>query len=281
MTDQANDLRKLIFRSPRANVGPTHAPPRLVVAASGKGGVGTTTLAVNLAAALARDGRRIVLVDADFQNADATKLCRVEASEGIADVLGGRRSVHEVLVRGPAGALLLPGAWGRREAIDSSQRAQQRLLDEINCLGAYFDFVVVDAGSTASTTMARFWSAAERIVLVTTPESMAVLDTYAMVKSLAEAQRAHSICTIVNRAASARTAEAIHHRLAQASRRFLGLRLEHIGHIGDDATVAAATAELRVLLEVAADSAAARQFEHVAQQLSQSLAAGTSIQQAA
>src|SRR5580698_267253 len=77
MSDQANELRQLVLRaalhSPSAE-----QPPKLIVVTSGKGGVGTTTIAVNLAIALARDGRRTVLVDADLEQADAGRLCHLE-----------------------------------------------------------------------------------------------------------------------------------------------------------------------------------------------------------
>ncbi|HEX4130160.1 MAG TPA: AAA family ATPase [Pirellulales bacterium] len=282
MTDQANDLRKLIRTPARhAAADSAHAPPRLIVVASGKSGSGTTTVAVNLAAALARDGRRTVLVDADMQHADATKLCHVETVESIADVLAGRRSLHEALTRGPGGVLVLPGVWGHRETIDGSPRAQQRLLDELNCLGAYADFVVIDAGSNADGTMARFWEAADRVLLVTTPDTMAIMDTYAMIKSLATREMASALCTFVNAVPNARVADDVHDRLARAAKRFLGIAMTPAGCLSQDAVVGAATADLQVLLTAAEDSVAAKQFEHIAQQLAGSSTGPTGWKRAA
>lgn len=120
MADQANDLRNLVLRASRPS--PTASqPPKLVVVTGGKGGVGTTTIAVNLAISLARDGRRVVLVDADLDGADAGTLCRVdEPSSTVADILSGRLSVHEALELGPAGIQVLPGAWAGNALVDCS-----------------------------------------------------------------------------------------------------------------------------------------------------------------
>ncbi|HEX3871284.1 MAG TPA: P-loop NTPase [Pirellulales bacterium] len=269
MTDQANELRQLVLRSARSGPAVPYNAPCIIVLTSGKGGVGTTTIAVNLAAALARDGRRTVLVDADFKNADATKLCRVDATDTVADVLSGRRSVHEALERGPAGVLVLPGAWGRAELVDCSETAQQRLLTQLVHLGAHADFVIVDIGSGASRVAARFWNAADRILLVTTPEAMAIMDTYALLKTLAASDR-RNVGTLINNASSPRTATDAHQRLSRASKRFLGFELDSFGSIDEHPAIAAATAECQ-LLSTSSDPSAAAAFERLATTLTQSL----------
>jgi flagellar biosynthesis protein FlhG len=272
MSDQANELRQLVLRSGRGGGEHAYKSPHVLVLASGKGGMGTSTIACNLAAALARDGRRTVLVDADFQKADATKLCRVDAVDTVADVLSGRRSVHEALERGPAGILVLPGAWPRSELADCSEVAQQRLLTQLRNLGAHADFVILDVGNGPSQAAARFWKAADRVLLVTTPESIAVMDAYALVKTLGVAGR-DSVGTLVNLAPSARVAADVHDRLSRASMRFLGLALDDCGAVLDDPTIAAATADCQLLATVAHDSPALGQFERLAARLTQLVSA--------
>ncbi len=272
MTDQANDLRQLVLRNARSTPSTAQDPPHIIVLTSGKGGVGTTTIAVNLAAALARDGNRTVLVDADFQSADATKLSRVDATDTIADVLSGRRSVHEALERGPAGILVLPGAWGRGDLIDCSEAAQQRLLTQLVHLGAHADFVILDVGSGASRAAARFWAAADRIVVVTTPEAMAIMDTYALVKTLCDAQR-ENVATLVNLSPSPQIADDAHARLSRASKRFLGLDLASYGAIDEHQAIALATADCQLLATTAPDGSAAAAFERLATIIEQSLPA--------
>src|SRR4051812_29126061 len=109
--DQANHLRQWIAERHQQTPAQT-AQPKLVVVGSGKGGVGVSTLAVGLSLALARDGRRTVLVDADFEGGDAAELCGLEDCGGLADVLAGRRTVHEVLQPATSGLHVLPGTRG-------------------------------------------------------------------------------------------------------------------------------------------------------------------------
>src|SRR5688572_29555059 len=127
MHDQADELRQLVLRSAASALLPDVPAPPLVVVAGGKGGVGATTIAVNLTVAFARQGRRAVLVDADFNQPDATALCRVTDGATVSDVIAGRRTVHEALVRGPAGIQVLPGAWAQPALVDCSPAAQQRM----------------------------------------------------------------------------------------------------------------------------------------------------------
>src|SRR3984893_10444594 len=146
MHDQANELR-LLARQWATELEPASDAPRTIVVSAGKGGVGTTTIAVNLATALARQGCRTVLVDADFSGPDAALLCGIESRDTIADVLSGRRSVHEVLQPGPGGIQVLPGVWPTGAIPNCSPTAQERLLHELDHLGRHAEIIVLDVGS--------------------------------------------------------------------------------------------------------------------------------------
>lgn len=264
MPDQANRLRLLMRGGAReAALRPQAAAPQLVVVASGKGGVGTTTAAVNLAASLARDGRRTVLVDADLGRADATRLCRVDDVYTVADVLVGRRSVHETLVRGPAGVQVLPGAWAAGAASDCEPDSQQRLLDELARLGPHADYIVVDAGSSLDRFVRRFWQAADRVLVVTSPEAASVTNAYAAIKLLAASRRA-PLETLVNLAGSAEAAAEISQRLSRACRRFLGIDVEPGGYLPFDPLVVAAGRARTPFVLAHAAAPASEQLERLA-----------------
>ncbi len=273
MSDQANRLRLLMLANGRDHArrpSVATAAPRLIVVASGKGGVGTTTVAVNLAVALAADGRRTVLVDADLGRADASALCRVDDAYTVADVLAGRRSVHETLVRGPAGVQVLPGAWAAGHLTDCEPAAQERLLGELVRLGPHADYVVIDAGSALNRIVKRFWQAADRVLVVTSPEATSVTNAYAAVKILAPACDGVNIQTVVNLTPTAEAAAEIARRLSRACRRFLGLQVDDGGHVPLEPLVAAAgRAQTPFVLEHPA-AAAARQLELLAAQLTAS-----------
>jgi flagellar biosynthesis protein FlhG len=269
MPDQANDLRNLVLRAARSSPAAS-TPPKLVVLAGGKGGVGTTTIAVNLAISLARDGRRVVLVDADLDGADAGMLCRLdEPSSTVADILSGRLSVHEALERGPAGIQVLPGAWPGNGLVDCSPSAQQRLLAQLKCLGAHADFVILDVGSGANRVIGHFWQSADHVFLVTTPDVVSVMDAYAAVKVLCAGVAPPSLKSVVNFSPSAAAAADVHQRLSRACRRFLGLKLTAGGHIPCDARVSQAAAERQPFMLEHPTCEAAQAVEQLAQWLCQ------------
>jgi flagellar biosynthesis protein FlhG len=234
MHDQASDLRELVRRD--AACAPTAFSPRpkLLVVAGGKGGVGTTTIAVNLAIALTHQRHRTVLVDAAPHGGDAAMLAGADERHTLADVLRGRRTVRESLQPGAAGLQVLAGAWALGNLPDLSAAASQRLLAQLRELGRAVDFLVVDAGGALTCLAEPFWQAADMVLLVTTPEPASVMDTYARLKLAAPRSGGVAVRTLVNRAPSRSAARDVHRRLAEACRRFLGIDVSGIGYAPDD-----------------------------------------------
>jgi flagellar biosynthesis protein FlhG len=268
LPDQANDLRKLVIHSVRGVTSPDVPPPKLVVVAGGKGGVGTTTVAVNLAAALAREGSRVVLVDADFAGPNVAELCGLDGAYGAADVLAGRRTVHEVLLRGPIGIQVLPANRTRVEAADCTPQAQDRLLAQLQSLGAHADYVIVDAGSGNGRAMRRFWDAADAVLLVVQPDSVAVMDAYTLVKlTCNENPPRAAVAVVVNGAEEPTIAADVCQRLDRACRRFLGLTVSSTSGIPSDPSVSQAASQRRPLMLQAPTSPAAAAFARLAEAL--------------
>jgi flagellar biosynthesis protein FlhG len=264
MSDQAFHLRALVRAAAQADAGPALPPPRKVVVCGGKGGAGATTIAVNLSIALARLGSRVVLVDADMNHADVAALCQLESRDTISDVLSSRRTVHEVLTRGPAGIQIVAGAWSATAVPDCSPAAQDRLLAELDRLGRHADLVVLDVGSGLNHVVRRFWQAADGVLLVTTPDRVAIMDAYAAIKVLG-ARREIAVHTIANRA-DFQMAAHVHARINGACERFLQRSVWLAGGICDDPAVGEAAATGR---PIALDSGctAARDIEAIAEGL--------------
>lgn len=276
MQDQAAELRSLVRHRTMEPVGARKAPRKLVVSA-GKGGVGTTTIAVNLAVALARSGWRTILCDADLSGADATWLCGIEGRHSIADVLSGRRTVHEVLQPGPDGIQIVPGVWSPSAVPDCSPSAQERLLRELAQLGRHAEWIVIDAGSGLNHVVRRFWQAADRLLLVTTPEAVSIMDAYAAIKLFAAEEPRPTIHTLVNQSPNQEVAAAVHARLAEAASRFLGLTLQGAGSLPWDPAVALAAAAARPLNPSDADAAVAGAIRTLAESLLAADAAVNSV----
>jgi flagellar biosynthesis protein FlhG len=263
MYDQANELRQLVRHEAHAAASRTGRRPLLVTATGGKGGVGTTTIAVNLAVALAQQGRRTTLIDAD-SSGGASLLCRLKERDTLAEVLSARRTVREVLQPGPGGILVLPGAWGTSRPPDDSPAARQRLLDGLRGLESQADVIVADAGSGLGPVVQSLWQAADAVLMVTTPELPAVMGTYGSIKALSTESLLVPIHLLVNAAPDPATAEAVHDRIALACLRFLAVPVARAGHVSSDPQAAAAGGAGSVFVTAAPGCRAAQQVQALA-----------------
>lgn len=274
MHDQADRLRQLAQRA-AAGTTPDGSPaPPLVVVSGGKGGVGATTLAVNLAVTLARRRYRVVLVDANFHQPDAAMLCGLDEHETLSEVLSGRRSVQEVLQSGPAGVRVLAGAWAPETATECSPHAQERLVAELQRLGSDVDLVILDVGSGRSPAVRRFWQAASLVLLVTTADGVSVLDAYAAIKTVSGGDIPTRICTVVNRQRADGSRNDVQTRIQQASKRFLDLAIECGPSIPFDPSVSVAAQAGRPPVIATPHAELALRIEDLADQVLHALHAG-------
>jgi len=239
----------------------------LIVVTGAQGGVGATTLAVNLAVAMADQGARSVLVDADLYHADVAALCGLIEQASVIDVLAARRDIHEVLRLGPAGVQVIPGARIVANPGEFTESAQRRLLRQIRSLGPHADVVIVDCGGGANQVVQRFWAAADVILLVVTPEATSMMDAYADIKRVSSEHGKLAIGLLVNRVVDGHVAEQVYRRIDSSCRRFLGFGVAFLGHISEDAQVPAVAAAGRPFVLAAPDCAASKALDPLARQL--------------
>jgi len=221
MSDQAYKLRKLMLDTAPQIDTEADLPPTIVVA-GGKGGVGTTTVAINLAAELAQGGRRTILIDA-APNADVAAMLDVDVDRGatLADVLSGACSAADAVRGGPAGILLLAGEWVAERTTARWNRPLDRLCDRLPSLDSRADVLVIDVGSSVSPWWPRLWSQATLVLLVATPDDVAVVDSYATIKHGLPDEDV-DLRVLVNQCSDTASATDVQSRLAAACRRFLG-----------------------------------------------------------
>ena len=191
--------------------------------------MGATSIGVNLAIALAQQGLRTVIVDANLARADVAAQCRAKPANTIANVLAGNRGIHEALERGPGGIQLLAGAADPHCRSLCSERSIGRLIDQVRELGRHTDAVVMDLGHIPTDLMSRLWHAADRVVLIATTETPAVMDAYALIKTVAAAESKQRLALLVNRARGEPAATEVYQRMADSCRRFLRLAIDSGG----------------------------------------------------
>jgi len=226
--------------------GRTTGGQKMLVVASGMRGVGATTIAAKLAAALANDAQRVVLIDADLRGGNLGPLCKLSSNVRIGDVLAGKKNIHEALQLGPAGIQVLAGFGSTSEAAVLDQRAIQRLLRQIASLAPHADWLIVDGGDQPSELALRLWSTAERVLLITAPQAAAIMETYILVKTLVSLGLVipgGSLAVAVNQASDEQAAADVHRRIDQSCRRFLGVSIGNAGYLTSDPEWASAIQE--------------------------------------
>jgi len=275
MPDQADGLRQLVrertgasaLADPRRPVPKVKA--RSLVMTSGKGGVGASNLALNLAIALGERGGRVVLVDADLGLANIDLLCGLAPSADLGDVLAGGLPLAEAIVDGPAGVRIIPGAHGSRTLAEALGDAPARLLKELAGLEADADYLIIDAGSGLGPSIAALAASADEVVVVTTPEPTSVADAHAAIRRLRRLASPPTLRAVVNQAASAREGAEVLGRLAASSRQFFGAVVEGLGTVRADPHVPLAVRARRPFAIAYPAAAASRDVRRLARSLAE------------
>jgi flagellar biosynthesis protein FlhG len=231
---------------------------------SGKGGVGKSTIALNMALALAGSGVKVLLVDADANLAGLDILLGVAPRFRLGNVLRGEREIEEVLIGAGPGLKVLPGSSGDVDYPLLTSDRQAQLLEDLRTLEERFDVVVIDTAAGLSREVVAFATEADRVLVVTTPEPTAVVDAYAMVKVVTVSRPDAAVEMLINAARLPREAEEAAHKLRLAVAHFLKREIRCAGVIPYDPAVPRAVQEQKPLMVLAPRSAAALSVQAVA-----------------
>ncbi len=240
---------------------------RVISVTSGKGGVGKTTMTVNLAVCLARAGKSVLLLDADLGLANVDVMLGLAPHHTLNDVLEGRKNLGEILVSGPEGISIIPAASGVEEmgSLDTAKR--MILMQEIEEIAHKFDYLLIDTSAGIGADVLYFNSASSEIVVVINDEPTSLTDAYALIKVLSQNYGEKSFSVLVNEVADAKTAITAFNRLNSAVERFLHVELRNLGFIPQDSAAAEAVRNQKALVEIYPSSPAALAFAALARKL--------------
>ncbi len=272
-SDQATRLRRLVESSvgderPGSATLQLRDTPRarVIAIASGKGGVGKTNLAVNLAIALQARGVRTTLVDLDLGLANADLLCGLNPTARLDRAAPGGAGLEDVALLAPGGFRLIPGSVGLGRSVETDG---PRMLGRLGELDGCSDVLILDTGAGMGPMVRAALRAADLAIIVATPEPTSIADAYALLKV---ASQPLSSCPpfpagpaqvlpmlVVNQCTSEDEAQQVHSRIAAVARRFLSQEIRLLGAIPTDAALPQAVRDRRPLLLTtpAAPSAAA------------------------
>ncbi len=214
----------------------THAP-RVIAVTSGKGGVGKSVISANLGVCLARQGRRVLLVDADLALANLDLMLGVRARSSVRDVVESKLRIEDAIVEGPAGVRLLPACSGDATLADVEEHTRVSLMEAIDSLEDRFDTLVVDTGAGIGSNAVAFAAAAQQTLVVVTPDPASLADAYAMIKILATRCGLARVYLCVNMASGPREADLVVERLLGLVQRFLSVSVVPVGYLYRDEAV--------------------------------------------
>jgi len=259
--DQAAGLRNLI------SMRRSERPLRVIATTSGKGGVGKTTVACNLAALAARQGHKVLMVDADLGLANVEIVLGVKPRYTLADVLEKDMAMNDVLSRGPEGIRILSAGNGLQHLTQLTEQQKMRLIAAFDPLADAFDTMIVDTGSGIGDNVLFFASAAQEVLLVISAEPTSLTDAYATVKVLSQQAGVRSFHVLVNPAANEVAARDVFQKLTGVTRRFLSASVSYLGFVPYDEHVHRAVMAQRPLVDVFPSAPASRALEHIFRRL--------------
>lgn len=276
MNDQASTLR-LIASNKNPMLNPTEHTEtarrpdtaklmRTIAISGGKGGVGKSNLAVNLALALGALGKEVSLLDADLGLANADLLCGVTPEFHLGHVFSGLKEIEEIMIMLSSNVRLIPSGSGIEELANLS--LHQSILRKLQKMEDNLDYMLIDTAAGIADNVMGILISATQVIIVATPEPTSIVDAYATIKTVLQNSPGKSISVVVNNVVGVGDAEQVFNHINSATERFLEHRLNFLGMIPHDLDVIESVREQTPYLRFAPDCPASRAVRLIAKQIS-------------
>lgn len=239
-------------------------PVQVIAVTGGKGGVGKTSVAVNLAAAQAARGKRVLLLDGDLGLANVDVLLGLTPRFTLEHVLDGRCTLEEAIVTAPQGFRVVPAASGISRLAELSTAEHLGLIQAFSHLTSGLDVLIVDTAAGISDSVRQFCQASQHVLVVVRDEPASLTDAYALVKVLSREHRMMRFHVLANMVQRPGDGEALFRKLDRVTSRFLDVVLHYAGEIPEDTYVRNAIREQRTLMDAYPSSPAGRAFKKLA-----------------
>ena len=245
MADQAEKLREIMRErknskngSPELNGIKNNGKTRTIAVSSGKGGVGKTNIAINLALSYAQLGKKVVVMDADLGLANVNVMLGIIPKYNLYHVIRKQKKMRDIIQDTSYGIQIVAGASGFSKIANLSEEERNSFVDELQDLFAA-DILIIDTGAGVSNNVLSFIAASDDVIIVTTPEPTAITDAYGIIKIIAtEIENLDlGLKLVVNRVQSVTEAKKVAERVINIAGQFLNLRVDYLGFVYDDVLV--------------------------------------------
>ena len=255
--DQASGLRQMV--NPR--------PVRAIAVTGGKGGVGKTNVSVNLGVAAAEMGQKVMLLDADLGLANIDVILGLHPEYDLSHVMRGERTLDEVLVEGPSGLKVVPGASGVQALAELSPAEHTGLIRAFSEVAADTDLLIVDTAAGISDTVLSFSRASHEILVVVCDEPASITDAYAIIKLLNRDFGHQRFRILANLVRSAQEGRELYNKMCRVTDRYLDVTLGFMGAIPFDESLRKAVRSQRPVVQAFPRSRIAQVFRNLAKKI--------------
>ena len=263
--DQAEQLRKMMQKTD------TRRQARVITVTSGKGGVGKTSISLNLAIQLTRMGKKVVVFDADFGLANIEVMLGVRPQYNLADMMFHGKELSDILTQGEEGISFISGGSGIQELASMNREQVMFLTSRLIDLDEFADVIIVDTGAGISDSVLEFVLASSEVLLVATPEPTSITDAYALLKALnrkAEfVKEDTSIRMISNRVKNEAEGQNLYEKMSVVSDKFLSIPITYMGAVPMDEQITKAVMRQKPVSVINPDAPAAKAIKQIAERL--------------
>ncbi len=252
--DQAAGLRRMV--SPK--------PVRVIAVTGGKGGVGKTSVSVNLSIALANINRRVMLLDADFGLANIDVVLGLHPEYDLSNVMSGERTLEEIILNGPGGIQVVPGASGLPCMAEMSPAEHIGLINAFSEVAHDVDVLIIDTAAGISDQVISFSRAAQEVVVVVCDEPASITDSYAIIKLLNRDHGVQRFHVLANMIRSVQEGRDLYNKMCRVTDQYLDVMLTYMGGIPYDDNLRKAVKAQKPVVESFPRSRSAQAFKNLA-----------------
>jgi len=262
--DQAKTLRDLNSHRPGPIPLKSEQPTSVYSITSGKGGVGKTAVVANLAYVLASMGKRVLILDADLGLANIDVVFGISPTFNLNHFFTGEEDLQGIMVDGPLGIKILPAGSGIQNFTNLDSHQKMRLLDGLDAMQNHFDFVLIDTEAGISEHVTYFNTAAQEILVITTPEPTATTDAYGLMKLMSTQYHDKNFNLVVNQIQNEDDALDVYRKLTMVANRYLDISIDYLGSIPDDRQMVESIRKQKVISELYPGSKITQAFRQLA-----------------
>ena len=246
--DQAQGLRAM-QRNSINQVRMQNSRVKVITVTGGKGGVGKSNVSLNLAVALAAQGKKVMLLDADLGLANIDVMLGLRVEKNLFNVLNGECTLDDIIITGPYGLMILPATSGTQAMVELTQAQHAALIRAFGDLKAAVDVLIVDTAAGISNMVLSFARAAQDILVVVCDEPTSVTDAYALMKILSKEYGVYKFKVVANMVRTMKEGQELFAKLTKVTERFLDASLELVSCIPYDTNVKLAVRKQQVIVD--------------------------------